>query len=189
VGIIQSGVMLDVQATVSFRPQIRHADIAAQLRSLIDLIPFPVNAVLTFRSTPAAASRGFSGVRAQRFRKSRSSTPPSPDGGTLLISGQTLGPSRTQTIRRASAPRFRSQALFTNARLKDEQVLLILIKPTIVVQRERAGAVPTARHPPADERKAKLKGKSKVRLLTFAFFYELYAISSQYFSPTILSLE
>jgi general secretion pathway protein D len=62
-----------------------------------------------------------------------------PDGGTLLLGGQTLA----GEIERESGVPILSKIpflkrLFTNTgTAKDEQVLLILVKPTIIIQRER----------------------------------------------------
>ena len=70
-----------------------------------------------------------------------------PDGGTLLLGGQTLA---GEIEREAGVPILSKipflKRLFTNRSMaKDEQVLLILVKPTIIIQREqRAEAVPAA---------------------------------------------
>ena len=62
-----------------------------------------------------------------------------PDGGTLLPGGQTLA---GEVEREAGVPVLSKipflKRLFTNTSMaKDEQVLLILVKPTIVIQREQ----------------------------------------------------
>ena len=62
-----------------------------------------------------------------------------PDGGTLLLGGQTLA---GEIEREAGVPVLSKipflKRLFTNRSMaKDEQVLLILVKPTIVIQREQ----------------------------------------------------
>ena len=61
-----------------------------------------------------------------------------PDGGTLLLGGQTISGS----VERESGVPILSKVpflkrLFTNtSRAKDEQVLLILVRPKIIIQRE-----------------------------------------------------
>jgi general secretion pathway protein D len=61
-----------------------------------------------------------------------------PDGGTLLLGGQTIA---GETEIEAGVPVLSKipflKRLFTNRSMaKDEQVLLILVKPTIIIQRE-----------------------------------------------------
>ena len=62
-----------------------------------------------------------------------------PDGGTLLLGGQTLA---GEIEREAGVPVLSKipflKRLFTNRGMaKDDQVLLILVKPTIIIQREQ----------------------------------------------------
>jgi len=62
-----------------------------------------------------------------------------PDGGTLLLGGQTIAGEafREQGVPVLSKIPFLKR-LFTNtASAKDEQVLLILVKPTIMIQHEQ----------------------------------------------------
>jgi general secretion pathway protein D len=62
-----------------------------------------------------------------------------PDGGTLLLGGQTIAgeSEREQGVPIISKIPFLKR-LFTNrATAKDENVLLILVKPTIIIQREQ----------------------------------------------------
>jgi type II secretory pathway component GspD/PulD (secretin) len=62
-----------------------------------------------------------------------------PDGGTLLLGGQTIAgeAEREQGVPVLSKIPFLKR-LFTNtASAKDEQILLILVKPTILIQREQ----------------------------------------------------
>jgi general secretion pathway protein D len=61
-----------------------------------------------------------------------------PDGGTLLLGGQTVA---GETEREIGAPVLSQipllRRLFTNRSVaKDEQILLILVRPTIILQRE-----------------------------------------------------
>ena len=62
-----------------------------------------------------------------------------PDGGTLLLGGETES---GETEREAGVPILSKipfiKRLFTNTGMaKDDRVLLILVKPTIIIQRER----------------------------------------------------
>jgi type II secretory pathway component GspD/PulD (secretin) len=62
-----------------------------------------------------------------------------PDGGTLLLGGQTLA---GEVEKEAGVPILSKipflKRLFTNRSMaKDESVLLILVKPTIIIQREQ----------------------------------------------------
>jgi type II secretory pathway component GspD/PulD (secretin) len=62
-----------------------------------------------------------------------------PDGGTLLLGGQTIA---GEQERETGVPVLSKipflKRLFTNRGIaKDEQVLLILVKPTIIIQREQ----------------------------------------------------
>ena len=62
-----------------------------------------------------------------------------PDGGTLLLGGQTIA---GELEREAGVPILSKipflKRLFTNRSMaKDESVLLILVKPTIIIQREQ----------------------------------------------------
>jgi len=62
-----------------------------------------------------------------------------PDGGTLLLGGQTLA---GEIEKEAGVPILSKipfvKRLFTNRSMaKDESVLLILVKPTIIIQREQ----------------------------------------------------
>jgi general secretion pathway protein D len=62
-----------------------------------------------------------------------------PDGGTLLMGGQTLA---GETQRENGTPVLSKipflKRLFTNQSMaKDEQVILLLVKPTILIQREQ----------------------------------------------------
>jgi general secretion pathway protein D len=62
-----------------------------------------------------------------------------PDGGTLLIGGQTLNGEidREEGVPMLSKIPFLKR-LFTNRSMaRDDQILLILIRPTIIIQREK----------------------------------------------------
>jgi general secretion pathway protein D len=62
-----------------------------------------------------------------------------PDGGTLLLGGQTLA---GETQREAGVPvlskiPFLKRLVTNTSTAKDEQVVLILVKPTIIIQHEQ----------------------------------------------------
>jgi general secretion pathway protein D len=69
-----------------------------------------------------------------------------PDGGTLLLGGQTIS---GEVEREAGVPVLSKvpflKRLFTNRSIsRDQRVLLILVKPTIIIQREvEAESFPT----------------------------------------------
>ena len=151
IGIVPSGVLLDVQATVSSDRKYVTLTLQPQLQTLIDLLPF------TFQSDTAAntgttiptgnpninnfGTNAASGTIQQPIVQTTAiaTTVSVPDGGTLLLGGQTLA---GETEREAGVPVLSKipflKRLFTNRSMaKDEQVLLILVKPTIVIQREQ----------------------------------------------------
>jgi general secretion pathway protein D len=148
---VQSGVLLDVQATVSSDRKYVTLTLRPQLATLIDLLPF------TFQSDQQAnggttvptggiiigtgGTNNASGTIQQPILQITEvrTTVSVPDGGTLLLGGQTLA---GEIEREAGVPVLSKipflKRLFTNRSMaKDEQVLLILVKPTIVIQREQ----------------------------------------------------
>ena len=150
IGLVQSGVLLDVQATVSSDRKYVTLTLRPQLATLIDLLPF------TFQSTEGTAGTtqpipdgngGFVGTNPAtgtiqqpilQITEVRT-TVSVPDGGTLLLGGQTIA---GEIEREAGIPVLSKipflKRLFTNRSMaKDEQILLILVKPTIVIQREQ----------------------------------------------------
>lgn len=142
VGIIQSGVLLDVRATVSADRKYVTLELRPQLTRLRALVPFPVSAISNTPITTGGASQQIVQAFVQqpvRDITSINTTVSVPDGGTLLLGGQTLA----GEIERDSGVPILSKIpflkrLFTNSSMaKDEQVLLILVKPTIVIQREK----------------------------------------------------
>ena len=144
IGLVQSGVLLDVQATVSSDRKYVTLTLRPQLATLLDLLPF------TFQRCSDHQRRR----RGQTSRRNNligtihqpilqitevNTTVSVPDGGTLLLGGQTLA---GEVEREAGVPILSKipflKRLFTNrSYAKDEQVLLILVKPTIVIQREQ----------------------------------------------------
>jgi len=141
IGIIQSGVLLDVQATVSSDRKYVTLTLRPTLTRLRSLISFPVSAIANSTGTGGTSQQIVSALVQQPVRDitTINTTVSVPDGGTLLLGGQTLA----GEIERDSGVPVLSKIpflkrLFTNTGMsKDEQVLLILVKPTIVIQRER----------------------------------------------------
>jgi len=145
ISTVQSGVLLDVSATVSADRKYVTMTLRPQLAQLLNLANFvfqvgaaggPIDP-----SNPFIGNAGVpSGVVQQpelQITEVRT-TVSVPDGGTLLLGGQTIAGeieiemgvpilSKIPFLKR----------LFTNrSKAKDEQVLLILVKPTIIIQRE-----------------------------------------------------
>jgi type II secretory pathway component GspD/PulD (secretin) len=146
VSIVQSGVLLDVQATVSADRKYVTLTLRPQLATLLDLASF------TFQQgssgTGGAGGFGFgfvsgnapSGtIQEPELQITEVKTTVSvPDGGTLLLGGQTVA---GETEREIGVPVLSKipflKRLFTNRSMaKDEQILLILVRPTIILQRE-----------------------------------------------------
>ena len=152
IGLVQSGVLLDVQATVSSDRKYVTLTLRPQLATLIDLLPFTFQSAQTANNTTQNTGGGTtiitgggtnaaSGTIQQPILQITEvrTTVSVPDGGTLLLGGQTLA---GEIEREAGVPVLSKipflKRLFTNRSMaKDEQVLLILVKPTIVIQREQ----------------------------------------------------
>jgi general secretion pathway protein D len=153
IGLVQSGVLLDVQATVSSDRKYVTLTLRPQLATLLDLLPFtfqsdtaansgttvpitnPNNNFTNFGTNAAAGTIQQPILQITEVR----TTVSVPDGGTLLLGGQTLA---GEIEREAGVPILSKipflKRLFTNrSTAKDEQILLILVKPTIVIQREQ----------------------------------------------------
>ena len=140
-----SGVVLSVQATVSPDHKYVFLDLQPQLARLRALVSFPVQALVT----PVASTLGTVVGNSQTitgtlqlptldFTKVETSCSV-PDGATLLLGGQTLA---GETDREQGVPVLSKipflKRLFTNrATGQDEQILLILVKPTILIQHEQ----------------------------------------------------
>ena len=151
ISIVESGVLLDVQATVSSDRKYVTLTLRPQLATLLDLLPFTfqTSQVANQTTQPAGGTtivagggtNAASGTIQQPILQITevSTTVSVPDGGTLLLGGQTLA---GEVEREAGVPVLSKipflKRLFTNTSMaKDEQVLLILVKPTIVIQREQ----------------------------------------------------
>jgi type II secretory pathway component GspD/PulD (secretin) len=143
ISTIGSGVVLGVQATISSDRKYVTLTLQPQLTVLQTPIPsFAVSAVAagaTIGGGGSAAS-ATSAVQLPVQQVTQLATTVSvPDGGTLLLGGQTLS---SEVDREAGVPILSKipflKRLFTNRGMaKDDQVLLILVKPTIIIQREK----------------------------------------------------
>jgi type II secretory pathway component GspD/PulD (secretin) len=146
IDVVESGVKLDVQATVSSDRKYVTLTLRPQLSELIGLFnfTFQVGGSTNFGGgigggivTGSGSPTGI--IQQPEIQLTEVRTTVSvPDGGTLLLGGQTLS---GETTREAGVPVLSKvpflKRLFTNrSEAKDETVLLILVKPTIIIQRE-----------------------------------------------------
>jgi general secretion pathway protein D len=148
ISTVQSGVLLDVSATVSADRKYVTMTLRPQLAQLLQLaeFTFQVGGGGTGGANPLDPFGNLfntgvpTGVVQQpelQITEVRT-TVSVPDGGTLLLGGQTIAGEIEveQGVPILSKIPFLKR-LFTNrSRAKDEQVLLILVKPTIIIQRE-----------------------------------------------------
>jgi general secretion pathway protein D len=160
IDIVSSGVVLDVAATVSADRKYVTLTLRPQLSTLVDLRSFTFQGQTDAPTDGAGGGGGFPGtgdddddnvdtinnsflpnlaVQQPEVQITEVRTTVSvPDGGTLLLGGQTLA---GEVEIEAGTPVLSKipflKRLFTNRSMaKDEQVLLILVKPTIIIQRE-----------------------------------------------------
>lgn len=148
---VESGVVLDVTATVSADRKYVTLTLRPQLANVVDIKQF------TFQQGASASLIAGTGTGGTGGVTGFSSGSPSatielpelqitevnttvtvPDGGTLLLGGQTIA---GEVEKEAGVPVLSKipflKRLFTNRSMaKDEQVLLILVKPTILITRE-----------------------------------------------------
>jgi type II secretory pathway component GspD/PulD (secretin) len=134
-------VLLDVVATVSSDRKYVTLTLRPTLSRLRDLVQFPVTALTAGGGDDGGVPISQTAFLQQPVRDITSvqTTVSVPDGGTLLIGGQTLN---GEVEREAGVPVLSKvpflKRLFTNRSMsKDDQVLLILIRPTIIILRER----------------------------------------------------
>jgi type II secretory pathway component GspD/PulD (secretin) len=145
IDVVSSGVLLDVQATVSADRKYVTLTLRPQLAQLLSLS--------TFNFQGASSGTTIVGNGGELVQNTQSgfvqepelqitevrTTVSVPDGGTLLLGGQTLA---GEIEKEAGVPILSKipfvKRLFTNRSMaKDESVLLILVKPTIIIQREQ----------------------------------------------------
>ena len=143
ISTVQSGVLLDVQATVSADRKYVTLTLRPQLSNLLSLVPFSIGGATVIPTGNNASTQPFNStgvVQQPEVQITEVRTTVSvPDGGTLLLGGQTISGEleREQGVPVLSKIPFLKR-LFTNrAMSKDDQVLLILVKPTIIIQREQ----------------------------------------------------
>lgn len=136
---VSSGASLDVQATVSADRRYVTMTLRPSLSRLLDLQTIPFSG--------GAAGGGFGGggaalpafVQLATIAQQQISTTVSvPDKGTLLLGGQKLA---SETEIEAGVPILSKIPIFKRAytartTIKDEQTLLILVKPKILIQQE-----------------------------------------------------
>src|SRR5204862_6690808 len=114
-----------------------------QLSNLLALVPFAIGGATITPTGNNPATQPFSSVGTIQQPEVQitevRTTVSVPDGGTLLLGGQTLS---GELEREAGVPVLSKipflKRLFTNRSMShDDQVLLILVKPTIIIQREQ----------------------------------------------------
>ncbi|HZZ43499.1 MAG TPA: hypothetical protein VFE58_11225 [Tepidisphaeraceae bacterium] len=144
IGTVNSGVMLQVQATVSADRKYVTMTLQPTLQTLLQLVDFSFQQAanttgITSGGQLINTSAGSGIIQEPVTQITQVSTTVSvPDGGTLLLGGQTIA---GETTLEAGVPVLSKipflKRLFTNtSTAKDEQILLILVKPTIIIQRE-----------------------------------------------------
>jgi len=138
-----TGVVLRVQATVSPDRKYVFLNLDPQLARLRALVPFSISAVvqpITNGITPPTPQIVSGTLQLPTIDLTVVHTACAvPDGATLLLGGQTLA---AETTREQGVPVLSKipflKRLFTNrATAQDEQILLILVKPTILIQHEQ----------------------------------------------------
>ncbi len=139
---VQTGVRLVVQPTVSADRKYVTLSLQPQVSSLVGLTNFPVFGIANQNNT--GTGTGTTQVFQATIQlpildiTSVNTIVSVPDGGTLLLGGQTLA---GETEMEEGVPILSKipfiKRLFTNRSMaKDERILLILVKPTIIIQRE-----------------------------------------------------
>lgn len=146
VDVIQSGVVLDVAATVSADRKYVTLTLRPQLSRVVRIQSFPVFGGTTGDDddddtgdddTTFESGVGFIQQPEIEITEVRTSVSV-PDGGTLLLGGTTVS---GEIEREAGVPvvskiPFLKRAFTNRGYAKDENVLLIMVKPTIIIQRE-----------------------------------------------------
>ncbi len=138
-GTISTGAVLDVQATVSADKRYVTMTVRPGVTRLLSLTTIPFSG--------GAAGGGFGGgvggqafIQLPQLSSQRMQTTVSvPDGGTLLIGGQKLA---TETEIESGVPILSKIPLLkrlysSRSMVKDEQTLLVLIKPKIIIPAEQ----------------------------------------------------
>ena len=142
IGNVPSGVTMDVEATVSADK--RYVTMTLRSLGVARLINIQTFLFSTGPTTGVGAS-GFVQLPSIQLQEINT-TVSIPDGGTLLIGGQKLS---GETEIEAGVPILSKipilkRAYSSRTMVKDEQILLILVKPRILIQREsEENAFPT----------------------------------------------
>ena len=145
ISIIESGILLDVQGTVSADRKYVTLTLRPTLSRLAALTTFTVQSAAQVTGdddddTPVQSGIATATVQQPIVERTLVRTTVTvPDGGTLLLGGQTLA---GEIEREAGVPVLSKipflKRLFTNrSTAKDEQVLPILVKPTIIIAKEQ----------------------------------------------------
>jgi type II secretory pathway component GspD/PulD (secretin)/tetratricopeptide (TPR) repeat protein len=146
ISVVQTGVLLNVQPTVSADRKYVTLTLTPQQSNLLALQTFSFQSGGSQGSTiingiPVFDNTGGLGASVQEPEIQLTEvkcTVSVPDGGTLLLGGETVAGETTKEVGvpvLSKIPFLRR--LFTNrSQAKDEEVLLILVKPTILIERE-----------------------------------------------------
>ncbi len=145
ISTVNTGISMSVLATVSPDRKYVYLDLTPQLGRLIALVPLTESSIVTPVTTGVGVTTTAPEIISGTLQLPTleydiiETSCAVPDGATLLLGGQTLAgeTSREQGVPILSKIPFLKR-LFTNrASSQDEQVLLILVKPTILIQHEQ----------------------------------------------------
>ncbi len=140
IGTIDSGAVLDVNATVTADKRYVTMTVRPGVTRLLDLQTFPFSGGAAGGGIGAGGTALPAFIQTPTLSSQRVQTTVSvPDGGTLLIGGQKLA---SETEVEAGVPILSKipilkRAYSSRSMVKDEQTLLILIKPKILIQSEQ----------------------------------------------------
>jgi len=140
IGTIDSGAVLDVNATVTADKRYVTMTLRPGVTRLLDLQTFPFSGGAAGGGIGGGGSALPAFIQVPTLSSQRLQTTVSvPDGGTLLIGGQKLA---SETEVEAGVPILSKipilkRAYSSRSMVKDEQTLLILIKPKILIQTEQ----------------------------------------------------
>ena len=132
-----SGAILDVEATISADRRYVTLTVRPQVTNVIGFRNYAVNVAQTDDAGNPIVGTGFMELPTVSIQQLET-TVSVPDGGTLLLGGQKLS---GEVEREMGVPLLNKIPIlnraFTNrGTVRDEQTLLILIKPKIIIQRE-----------------------------------------------------
>ncbi|MEM9914948.1 MAG: hypothetical protein AAF911_08305 [Planctomycetota bacterium] len=142
ISVTQAGVVLDVEGTISADRRYVTLTLRPSLADVVEIQDFPVNSAVIIENDDGPPTIIESDIAVQLpilDITTVRATVSVPDRGTLLVGGQRLvGEAEVE----AGVPVLSKipilNRLFTNtSKVEDERTLLILIKPTIIIQSER----------------------------------------------------